>query len=315
MAMKRFMILSACLSFMAVSCGPSSFTMDVEMRDVSRSGLDLGMKTFSVVYIDNGDRTDSSFAASAAEGFAQKLESEYFSGEKVIGVYRLDSMPGAVYSSKDTLLNLLMDVSTDVVFVMEPPVLGPATAGRPEKVKTGGNIPADSSYLSEVEVPFYVSLHVYDSMNKADSVFSFAGHSKVRPVAYSDGNESDDAVIATALDAIGEPAAVIGRKLAESFVSTWKNESYSIIYYDGDRWLEAAVAASDYRWKEALDIWIELTGTNNLQKRSCAEYNIAVACYMLGETGLALEWLDRSDADCPVYQSRSLRQKISSRTK
>ena len=79
--------------------------------------------------------------------------------------------------------------------------------------------------------------------------------------------------------------------------------------------LEAAVAASDYRWKDALDIWISLTSTNNLQKRSCAEYNIAVACYMMREYGLALEWLDRSDADYPVAEARSLRQKISSRMK
>ena len=303
------------LSFLVVSCGPLAFTLDVETRDVSRSGLDLAEKTFSVVYVDNGDRADSSFAASAADGFAQKLESEYFSGERLIGVYRLDSIPGAVYSSKDTLLNLLMDVSTDVVFLIEPPVLGHAVAGEPVKVKTGGKIPADSSYLSEIDVPFSVCLYVYDSMNQADSVYSYIGRSSVKPVAYTDGRQSDSVVIAKAIEAIGEPSAVIGQRLADSFVSTWKNESYQIIYYGGDRWLEAAVAASDYRWKDALDIWISLTSTNNLQKRSCAEYNIAVACYMMREYGLALEWLDRSDADYPVAEARGLRQKISSRMK
>ena len=179
------------LSFLVVSCGPLAFTLDVETRDVSRSGLDLAEKTFSVVYVDNGDRADSSFAASAADGFAQKLESEYFSGERLIGVYRLDSIPGAVYSSKDTLLNLLMDVSTDVVFLIEPPVLGHAVAGEPVKVKTGGKIPADSSYLSEIDVPFSVCLYVYDSMNQADSVYSYIGRSSVKPVAYTDGRVND----------------------------------------------------------------------------------------------------------------------------
>ena len=313
--MKRLVFLLCGLSLMAVSCGPSSFLMDVEMRDVSRSGLDLGRKTFSVVYIDNGDFADSTFSASAADGFAQTLESGYFSGERVINVYRLDSIPGADYSSRDTLVNILMDVGTDVVFLIEPPELGRPRVLEPVKVRTGGAVPADSSYLSEVEVPFLVRLDVYDSMNKADSVFSFTGKSTVRPVAYSDGNDPDDIIAMKAARAIGEPAATVGRKLADSFLSTWKNESYSVIYYDSGRWLDAAYAASDYRWKDAMDIWMGLLDTGNLQKRSCAEYNISLACYMLGNYALALEWLDRSDSDCPLYQSRSLRQKISSRIK
>lgn len=310
--MKRLLLFSVVMPFMAVavSCGPSSFTMDVELRDVSMSGLDLARKTFSVVYIDNGDRADSVFAASAADGFAQKLESGYFSGERVVGVYRLDSIPGARYSSRDTLLNILMDVGTDVVFLIEPPVLGRASAGRPEKIETGGKLAADSTYLSEVSVPFSVRVDVFDSMNQADSVFSFYGRNTAKPVAYTDGKEPDDVLIAKAISAIGEPANAIGMRMAESFLSTWKMESHPVIYYESNAWLEAAYMASDYRWKEAMDIWFGFLDSRNLQKRSCAEYNIALACYMLGQYGLAAEWLDRSDADYPIYQSRSLRQKI-----
>lgn len=307
------MFLFCSLSLTAVSCGPSTFTMDVEMRDVSSSGLDLAKKTFSVVYIDNGDAVDSTFCASAADGFAQRLESGYFSGERVINVFRLDSIPGADYAAKDTLVNILMDVGTDVVFLLEPPVLGQATVGEPVKVRAGGRIPADSSYLSEAEVPFTIRLNVYDSMNEADSVFSFNGKSTARPVAYSDGNDTGEEILEKALSAIDEPAVTIGQRLADSFLSTWKNEGYQVIYYTGNKWLEAAYAASDYRWKEAMDIWMELLSTGNLQKRSCAEYNISIACYMLGAYDLALEWLDRSDKDYPLYQSRSLRKQIVSR--
>ena len=307
------MFLFCSLSLTAVSCGPSTFTMDVEMRDVSSSGLDLAKKTFSVVYIDNGDAADSTFCASAADGFAQRLESGYFSGERVINVFRLDSIPGADYAAKDTLVNILMDVGTDVVFLLEPPVLGQATVGEPVKVRAGGKIPADSSYLSEAEVPFTIRLNVYDSMNEADSVFSFNGKSTARPVAYSDGNDTGEEILEKALSAIDEPAGTIGQRLADSFLSTWKNEGYQVIYYTGNKWLEAAYAASDYRWKEAMDIWMSMLDTKNLEKKACLEYNLAVACYIQGQYSLAKEWIELSAKDFDLPFTKRVSSMIQSK--
>jgi hypothetical protein len=51
-----------------------------------------------------------------------------------------------------------------------------------------------------------------------------------------------------------------------------------------------------------------------MMKRASAEYNIAVACYMLGDFDLALEWLDRSDADNKLPTlSDGLRKRIEAR--
>lgn len=310
-SMKLF--LAAAMPLALAACGPMALTVDVERRDISRSGLDLGKKTFSVVYVDSGEKTDSVFSASMAEGFAQKLEAEYFSGEQIIDIYRLDSIPGADYSSRDTLLNILMDAGTDVVFLFEPPQFGIPAAGAPVKVKTGEKMSADSSYVSEVSVPFSIKVDVYDSMNPADSVFSFMGRSTARPVAYTDGKESSQDLVSKAMSAIGEPARAVGQKVGDTFASTWVNESFPVIYYEGNAWLEAAFAASDYRWKDAIDIWMGLLDTGNLQKRSCAEYNIAFACYMMGQYDLASEWLARSDKDYPLSVSRSLKKKIDAR--
>ena len=53
-----------------------------------------------------------------------------------------------------------------------------------------------------------------------------------------------------------------------------------------------------------------------MMKKATAEYNIAVACYMLGDFDLATQWLDRSDADnmMPTL-SDALRKRINSRIK
>ena len=154
---------------------------------------------------------------------------------------------------------------------------------------------------------------VYDAMNPEDSVFSFTGRSVAVPVAYTDGNDSQEALVAKGFAAIGESGRAVGRSAGESFVSTWVNENLQLVYYEGSAWIEAAEAASDYRWKDAIDIWIRLLDTGNLQKRSCAQYNIALACYMTGEYELASEWLDRSDETGPISLSRGLRQRIEAR--
>ena len=60
---------------------------------------------------------------------------------------------------------------------------------------------------------------------------------------------------------------------------------------------------------------MKLLETNNTLKRSCAEFNIATACYMLGDNELALKWLDRSDEDYPVSLSSGLRKRINARMK
>ena len=49
-------------------------------------------------------------------------------------------------------------------------------------------------------------------------------------------------------------------------------------------------------------------------KKATAEYNISVACYMMGEFDLAGEWLDRSDADNKLPTlSDALRKRIEAR--
>ena len=62
-----------------------------------------------------------------------------------------------------------------------------------------------------------------------------------------------------------------------------------------------------------MDIWMGLLDTPNILKRSCAEYNIAVACYMLGDYALAEEWLDRSEQDNELPVTDALRKRIMTR--
>ena len=148
------------LPFLLASCGPLSYTVGVELRQPSRSGLELSGKTLSVAYLDDGNPLDSTFIASVSEGFAQRLESEYFGGEPLIQIFNIDKVPGADYSSRDSVINVLMDTGTDVVFVFDSPVLGDVSLSAPQKVETP--VVRDSSYLVEASIPYSLRLYVYD---------------------------------------------------------------------------------------------------------------------------------------------------------
>ena len=289
------------------SCSPIAYTMRLDLKTPSKSGIELGGKSVAVVYNDNGNSFDSLFIASVSEGFAEQLEKEYFSDRRAIGIFKTDGE--ADYVSKDSLVNILVDTGSDVVFYYDSPVFDEMTLTSPSKLANPSS--SDSSYVSALTIPFSVKLYVYDSMDKTDEVREFSGSSTCISYAYSDGEEPESVLKDRAKISVFEPGKAVGKKSAYQFLPVWKDSSITIIYYDGmdaNPWINALLAATDYRWKDALDIWMELAGTKNLQKRSCAQYNIAVACYMLGQKELASEWLDRSDADFPLSVSSNLRK-------
>lgn len=274
-SMKRIYALLFLCSLLVSACGPSRHAVQVEMRYPSKSGIDLFGKVVSVVYVTDGNETGDTFNSSMAEGFAVELEKDYGTGEGSVGVYRLQDRGGS-YSQKDTLINLLMDTGCDVVFVFD-------------KVGVQG--------VGENTFKFNIKLYCFDAMNKDEKVFSFIGND----------------VVNVASDDLSKEANNTGEIVAETFKSQWKHEQYSIVYYENEKWYDALLRAENYDWKGAMDIWMAQLSTNDLYKRSCAEYNIAVACYMLGDYDLATEWLDRSDQDNMLPVSDAMRKRINTR--
>lgn len=302
-------ILYAFSFLLAVAaCGPSRHAVHVEMRYPSKSGIELAGKNISVVYLENDNPMSSFFAEGLADGFAYSLEQDYQTGEGSIGVYRMRCMPGGEYSSRDSLFNLLIDTGADVVFLVDTLSVGKLTMGGATHVASATS--RDSSYLTTGQMPFRMKLYCFDGMNKDEDIYVFNGGRTAATHVYSDGMMSPQALEEAAVRSLAEAGFDAGRTMSRSFRSQWKQEQYSLVYFDGAQWYKGIDYAEQYYWKEAMDVWIGLLDTNDLLKRSCAEYNIAVACYMLGDIKLASEWLDRSDADNRLPLSDSLRKRI-----
>lgn len=307
------MVVAALIAL--VSCAPQAFVVSPEMRGPSKSGLNLAGKSIGVVYLTDGNPRDTLFNASAAAGFATRLEEDYFGGERAVELFTARGGEGTDYASKDSLMSLVMETGKDVVFVIDIPELGIPAVKEPMKV-TGRSVSADSSYVSVASVPFTTKIFVYDSMNKEDRVYGFAGGRTFSVEVYNDGKAPKDAVTNAVWKNMSSGAENAGYAAAGTFVSIWKQDDFHVVYYDGaeSAWDKGAEYAYSYKWKEAIGQWITLLNSRNDEKKACAAYNIALGCFMCGQPALALEWLDRSDSYTPVSLSRTLRSKINQYT-
>lgn len=95
--------------------------------------------------------------------------------------------------------------------------------------------------------------------------------------------------------------------------SEWKREQYSLYYFESDEWYTALEKAEALQWKAAMDIWMGQLESGNVLKRACAAYNLSTACYMLGDYGLASEWLDLADKEADLLTSEGLRKRINAK--
>lgn len=302
-------IASACL-FVA-SCAPLKHAVHVEMRHPSKSGVDLAGKDISVVFLETGNTTANAFSEGMADGFAYTLEQDYGTGEGSVGIYRMPMSSGGNYASKDSLFNILMDTGADVVFLFDTVRLGTIVIGGATRVASPHS--ADSSYISRSTMPYTMKLFCFDGMDQKEQVKTFGGTSVARPDIYSDGKKSSGELMKKAMKDIDKEGWNAGVLVAESFKSQWKHEQYSIVYYETERWYNALLRAEQYDWNGAMDIWLELLDSRDIMKRSCAEFNISVACYMLGDYRLASQWLDRSDEDNKLPISDAMRKRINQR--
>ena len=277
--MKRLIISVLSILALLTSCGPVRYGLNVEMRYPSKSGVDLADKVLSIVYLENTDTAALAFNAGMAESFASVLESDYGTGEGSVGVYKMKPVNAASYAVKDSLINLLVDTGADVVFLMDTVKLG--------TLRSASNL-----------TPFTVTLYCFDGMDASENIYAYSGTSNVR----LGGSTS-----------VEEEGKTVGIQLSSTFKSQWRHEQYSIMYFETEKWYDALELAANYNWTGAMKIWFELLSARDMLKRSCAEYNIAVACYMMGNLDLATEWLDRSDNDTKLAQSESLRKRINAR--
>ena len=262
--MKRS-LLSAIAALSALvalqSCDPQAFSMNVEMRYPSSSGMSIDGKSVAVVYLNEDSAKDSVFNECLANGFASAIEKNYFNGAEAVNLYKMPKVGGGVYSNADTLINLIVDTGCDIVFLFDAPEFGNVQI-KEQKTSTSGT-------YYPVSVPVAVKLYGFDSLSGSDTVRVWTGTRMLS--ANMEASLGRQAAADSLWNRIGSSAENLGEVSARTFAPVWKEETYTFIYYESpEAWLAAAQYASDYKWNEAMKVWISLLDTNNPMKRSCA---------------------------------------------
>lgn len=225
----------------------------------------------SFVYLSS---KDSLFQSRLAEGFAGGLEKEYFEGESAVEIFAIKKLGLSEYDSRDTLVNLVMDTNSDLVFLFDLTDF------------TLGGVRDTLSYK--------VNLYSYDSLEKKDTVRRYYGKRNYATWNVDQGYQ-------------------VGEAMAESFAPSWTPETNYIYLYDDDPWQSAGELCVGLKWKEALGAWCDIIGsTKPGYKRAAASYNAALCCYMLGNLELSSQWLDEASkgTEEPLPQIAVLRKRI-----
>lgn len=266
---------------MVCACSPQVYNMFLDVRYPSESGLDLDNKTMSIVYLDDAASSDSLFNTNFSDGVAKVLEHEYFDSKETISLYSAVKDMSNDYTSVDSLRNLVLGLDSDVVLVVDTPEFGEPSGDRIECT---------------------AKLYAYDSMFPMDDLVFLSAKSKLQM-----NNVTDDVR--------ASEARSLGMQISRLLLNKWKEEGFSLLYFDNNsRWDKALRYAEDMKWDDALSMWMYLAENSKKDiERSCAAYDCGIACYMLRQFDLALEWFDLSDKIHPISLTNSLKEKVKAR--
>ena len=304
--MKAKMIIAAAAAMLLAACSPETYSIYLDVRMPSASGMDLSRKTMAIVYMDGPTKVDSLLSANSAASFAQAMEKDYFNGEEAIGMYAL---PAADTVTVETMRGLIMDTGEDVVFLLKSSVGEPSDfSNKPYQKATH----PDSAYICRAKVPVNVSLFVYDSMGK-DTVKTFYGNAAANAAVFNSGITPDEYMIDLLRARVPAIAGEsVGERISTRFIGGWTTESFTFYWFDDfyvDEWFDAISKAQQGKFADAV------TGFEPFLKKSevkaaHAAYNIALCFYLMGDMDLSLRWLEEADKLENVSNTGYLRRRI-----
>lgn len=268
-------LLFPLLALLAVSaCSPQVYSLMLDVRGPSTSGLDLSRKSMAIVTMET---PDSTFDRNAASAMARVLEQDYYGGEELVGMYRV---PAADSVSLDLMHSLIMDTDADVVFLLNSTI----------------DLPDDKARL-----PLRTNLSVYDSMGE-DKVHRFKGQAYMLP---KDGTSD----LSEEAEKVGNRIATrfLSTWKTESF------SLYYFDDFNAGSWESALKLSYENKFAKAIDVWSKFVKGGTALKRAAASYNIAMAFYLLEDYEMASKWLDMADSLENLSLSPGLRKRITER--
>ena len=297
--MKRAVLFLFLTLVWFTSCGPSKTYVSVESKGKTENLIPFEGRKLSVVSVVRvGDR-DSALVYELGMGVAQKIESEMGLEVGTVGVYTAP-ITGEGLSESGTLDLLAVQTDSDMLIALDSLSIGSFTL-----VRSGENV-------VQVSLPVIFNVQAYDFL-KLESIYRRQVVDTVVWTVMGEGQVPNSMAIAQANAHLKEAFRGVGEKVSEIFLPSWNQEERMILCFSGSKWENAYYLAYDFKWEQAIDVWLELVKGSSPMKQGAAAYNLAVACEILGRYDIALKWLDFAESKCYFAQMTTLRKKLQER--
>ena len=293
--MKNFIPIIIALLF-CTSCGPTAYLFSVDLKqNAIKDGVVKSDDRVAVITTNKSEsKLDSLYCSNLALGIASGMEKDRSLGGGFIPVYVV----------KDSMDYFAQNINVDKIFNVESVVLGAPNA----KILNSKN----DIFTTSIQIPFNAEFSLIDA--KSGKV----GNSHIeRDTVYIQVLSKQVLTGSVVKSKIVEltPAALkmAGAQIASYFSPQWTVSQFPIVVYeDSNSWVKAYDYATDFKWKEAITIWMAESKSKNVKRASYAAYNLAVAFEIVGKREFAVKWIDISEKLYAFKESRSFKYSLES---
>lgn len=304
----KYKPLIYCAAFLLAGCAtPQAMLFDVDVMQPKDFTFEVMDQSASVVATYNKNSKDSLLAAEIARGTARAIEIYNAIEDGSVGAF---TIPAEEYSgTKDTLYLEQLMLATGSHYLL---LLSDIET---EDLRVARSLQGGSPMFFG-RMPVKAHLDIYNAISE-ETVYSklFKDTLMIRIPEGPDGSYTQSYVASFLKENDSLFMHLLGRKIAESISTTWETEEWMLVDYPSDeKWHSAYKNAMDFKWEEAVKGWLPLAEDKDSVKASCAAFNIAVACQMLGNTELALSWIDYCRKKYDFSEAGQLQKYLKSKT-
>lgn len=267
-------------ALLLTSCGPVVQLFDVDVKIPAKYPIELANKSLAV-FSNIGKGNDSLLMVNLAAGISASLEKRLSYEEGGVPVFNLLPDSSAV---RDIyyIQSLSQKSNADVLIILEG-----LKVGMPQY---------NSSY---VIVPFSSVMNIYDGIT-AETLAAVNQTDTVYWEVLSRNDLLSSEFTARLYKSIDEISKGLGSSIVANFFDNWDSVERYLYLFNEPRWSQSCQLASDFKWSEASEIWMEEASSNDKLRSACAAFNLAVACEMSSNKGLALKWIDYAKSRYPL---------------
>jgi len=290
----KWIVISLLISVLT-SCGPTVKFFNIDEKVPAQYPVKFDNKSISV-FISLSQRelspkqmflNDSIQMLKLGTAIASSLEKQLYLDEGGIYVFNHFPEPDFKYDS-GYIMSLANKSNSDIIITIDSlevektTILNNATADNASKYR--------ASYLL---APIRTVVNVFDGIT-TERLQRIDIRDTVYWEVLSRNDVRDAAVRYKAAKSMKNVSATLGEDIAAKMFPEWVTIQRSLFTLPGPGWSKAYKLASEFKWTEAMDIWLEEIKVKDPIVSSVAAYNIAVACELTDRTELAIKWVDVS---------------------